>query len=142
VSAWLATPSRFRRKASNKDQHNAISGRLRPNALGIIPVSIILFLFLGNLRAALIVPLSVPFSLLFAFDLRRSGQSCSESLLSPGALDLGMIVDGTVVIVAPQWDTSISQMSPTDKVELDCYDSIKCKLNFVLPIRHVFFLPR
>ncbi len=65
---------------------------------GIILVSVILFAFLGNLRGALIVTLTIPFSLLFAsicLDLRH----IPANLLSLGALDFGMIVDGAVVMV-------------------------------------------
>jgi cobalt-zinc-cadmium resistance protein CzcA len=65
---------------------------------GIILVVIILFLFLGNLRGALIVALTIPFSLLFAsicLDLRH----IPANLLSLGALDFGMVVDGAVVMV-------------------------------------------
>lgn len=65
---------------------------------GFILVSVVLFLFLGNLRSALIVALTIPFSLLFAsicLDLRR----IPANLLSLGALDFGMVVDGTVVMV-------------------------------------------
>jgi cobalt-zinc-cadmium resistance protein CzcA len=65
---------------------------------GIILVSIILFLFLGNVRGALIVALTIPFSLLFAsicLDMRR----IPANLLSLGALDFGMVVDGAVVMV-------------------------------------------
>jgi len=65
---------------------------------GIALVVIILFLFLGNLRSALIVALTIPFSLLFAsilLDLRH----IPANLLSLGALDFGMVVDGSVVMV-------------------------------------------
>ena len=65
---------------------------------GIILVMIILFLFLGNVRGALIVALTIPFSLLFAsicLDLRH----IPANLLSLGALDFGMVVDGAVVMV-------------------------------------------
>ncbi|QHN02254.1 efflux RND transporter permease subunit [Granulicella sp. WH15] len=65
---------------------------------GIILVVIILFLFLGNLRGALIVALTIPFSLLFAsicLDLKH----IPANLLSLGALDFGMVVDGAVVMV-------------------------------------------
>jgi cobalt-zinc-cadmium resistance protein CzcA len=65
---------------------------------GIILVSIILFLFLGNARGAFIVALTIPFSLLFAaicLDLRH----IPANLLSLGALDFGMVVDGAVVMV-------------------------------------------
>ncbi len=65
---------------------------------GIILVMIILFLFLGNVRGAIIVALTIPFSLLFAsicLDLRH----IPANLLSLGALDFGMVVDGAVVMV-------------------------------------------
>jgi cobalt-zinc-cadmium resistance protein CzcA len=67
-------------------------------AEGMILVVIILFLFLGNVRGALIVSFTIPFSLLFAsicLDLRH----ISANLLSLGALDFGMVVDGAVVMV-------------------------------------------
>ncbi|MGB7743696.1 MAG: CusA/CzcA family heavy metal efflux RND transporter, partial [Terracidiphilus sp.] len=65
---------------------------------GMILVAIILFLFLGNVRGATIVCLTIPFSLLFAatcLDLRQ----IPANLLSLGALDFGMVVDGAVVMV-------------------------------------------
>ena len=65
---------------------------------GMILVTIILFLFLFNARAALIVALTIPFSLLFAsiwLDLTK----IPVNLLSLGALDFGMVVDGAVVMV-------------------------------------------
>jgi cobalt-zinc-cadmium resistance protein CzcA len=65
---------------------------------GMILVSIILFLFLGNVRGALIVAATIPFSLLFAsicLDLRH----IPANLLSLGALDFGMVVDGAVVMI-------------------------------------------
>ena len=65
---------------------------------GILLVALILFLFLGNLRGALIVAITIPFSLLFAsicLDLRH----IPANLLSLGALDFGMVVDGAVVMV-------------------------------------------
>ena len=65
---------------------------------GMILVSIILFLFLGNIRGALIVAATIPFSLLFAsicLDLKH----IPANLLSLGALDFGMVVDGAVVMV-------------------------------------------
>src|SRR5277367_5775351 len=65
---------------------------------GIVLVVVILFFFLGNIRAALIVSITIPFALLFAsicLDLRH----IPANLLSLGALDFGMVVDGAVVIV-------------------------------------------
>jgi cobalt-zinc-cadmium resistance protein CzcA len=66
--------------------------------VGICLVALILFLFLGNLRGALIVAITIPFSLLFAsicLDLRH----IPANLLSLGALDFGMVVEGAVVMV-------------------------------------------
>ncbi len=65
---------------------------------GIILVVVVLFLFLGNVRSAFIVALTIPFSLLFAsilLDLRH----IPANLLSLGALDFGMVVDGCVVMI-------------------------------------------
>lgn len=65
---------------------------------GIVLVALILFAFLGNVRGALIVALTIPFSLLFAsicLDLDK----VPANLLSLGALDFGMVVDGAVVMV-------------------------------------------
>jgi cobalt-zinc-cadmium resistance protein CzcA len=65
---------------------------------GMILVTVILLLFLGNVRAAMIVAITIPFSLLFAsicLDLR----GIPANLLSLGALDFGMVVDGAVVMV-------------------------------------------
>jgi heavy metal efflux system protein len=65
---------------------------------GMILVVIILFIFLGNARGALLVSITIPFALLFAsicLDLRH----ISANLLSLGALDFGMVVDGAVVMI-------------------------------------------
>jgi heavy metal efflux system protein len=64
----------------------------------MILVSLILFLFLGNVRGAIIVAATIPFSLLFAsicLDLKH----VPANLLSLGALDFGMVVDGAVVMI-------------------------------------------
>ena len=65
---------------------------------GIFLVIIILFLFLGNVRGAVIVALTIPFSLLFAATCLRL-KGIPANLLSLGALDFGMVVDGAVVMV-------------------------------------------
>jgi cobalt-zinc-cadmium resistance protein CzcA len=65
---------------------------------GFVLVSVILFLFLGNIRAALIVALTIPFSLLFA-SIGLDAIAVPANLLSLGALDFGMIVDGAVVMI-------------------------------------------
>jgi cobalt-zinc-cadmium resistance protein CzcA len=66
--------------------------------VGMILVVIILLVFLGNVRGAIIVALTIPFSLLFAsicLDLSH----IPANLLSLGALDFGMVVDGSVVMI-------------------------------------------
>ena len=65
---------------------------------GIILVVIILFLFLGNVRGAIIVALTIPFALLFASTCLQL-KGIPANLLSLGALDFGMVVDGAVVMV-------------------------------------------
>src|SRR5215469_1936643 len=65
---------------------------------GIILVVIILFLLLGNVRGALIVALTIPFSLLFAATCLKL-KAIPANLLSLGALDFGMVVEGTVIMV-------------------------------------------
>ncbi len=65
---------------------------------GMLLVAIILFLFLLNARAAMIVALTIPFSLLFA-SICLNVSSIPANLLSLGALDFGMVVDGAVVMI-------------------------------------------
>jgi heavy metal efflux system protein len=65
---------------------------------GMVLVFVILFVFLGHLRAALIVALTIPLSLLFTFSMMvLIGQSAN--LISLGAIDFGIIVDATLIMV-------------------------------------------
>jgi len=65
---------------------------------GLVIVVAVLFLFLGSVRAALLTAITIPLSLLFAFVcMHFSG--IPANLLSLGALDFGIIVDGTLVMV-------------------------------------------
>jgi len=78
--------------------HHTTHTVLRNLTDGVLLVTLVLFLFLGNVRSALIVAVTIPFSLLFAailLDLRQ----IPANLLSLGALDFGMVVDGSVVMV-------------------------------------------
>jgi heavy metal efflux system protein len=72
---------------------------VRTNLLeGAVLVIAVLFVFLGNLRAGLIVASAIPISLLFAFDLMtRAG--IAGSLMSLGAIDFGLVVDSSVIMV-------------------------------------------
>ncbi len=71
-------------------QHNLL--------LGALLVIAILFMFLGNVRAAIITACAIPLSMLFAIT-GMVERGVSGNLLSLGALDFGIIVDGAVVIV-------------------------------------------
>src|SRR5579864_3971218 len=65
---------------------------------GFLLVTVILLLFLGNARAAIIVAITIPFSLLFA-SICLQLRHVPANLLSLGALDFGMVVDGAIVMV-------------------------------------------
>ena len=78
---------------------NATLETVRNNLLeGALLVIIILFLFLGNIRAAIITALVIPLSMLFTVIGMVEGK-VSGNLMSLGALDFGIIVDGAVIIV-------------------------------------------
>ena len=66
--------------------------------VGILLILVIQWLFLGNLRSALIVVATIPFALFFAVVILVARDE-SANLLSVGALDFGLIVDGTVIMV-------------------------------------------
>jgi cobalt-zinc-cadmium resistance protein CzcA len=92
---------------------------------GFLLVSIILFFFLGNARSALIVALTIPFSLLFA-SICLNLRHIPANLLSLGALDFGMVVDGAVVMVEnmlhhldPQVDAA---KSITERIRLAAHE--------------------
>jgi len=65
---------------------------------GAILVIVVLFVFLGNIRAGLIVALAIPLSMLFAGSLMIQA-GIAASLLSLGAIDFGLIVDSSVIMV-------------------------------------------
>jgi len=65
---------------------------------GAILVVVVLFLLLGNIRAAIIVACAIPLSMLFAIT-GMVGSRTSGNLMSLGAIDFGLIIDGAVVIV-------------------------------------------
>jgi cobalt-zinc-cadmium resistance protein CzcA len=83
------------------DATDFVAGTLRTVRTNLLEggflVIAILLLFLGNVRAALIVAATIPLSLLFAF-LGMRWLGISANLMSLGAIDFGMIVDGSVVM--------------------------------------------
>lgn len=79
---------------------------------GAVLVVAVLFLLLGNLRAALIVALAIPLSMLFAVSLMVK-MGIAGSLMSLGAIDFGLVVDGSVVMV----ENSMRRLSHRKKGE-------------------------
>lgn len=78
---------------------NRVTHTITKNLIeGGLIVVLILVLFLGNLRAGLIVASVIPLSMLFAFGMMKTF-GVSGNLMSLGAIDFGLIVDGAVIIV-------------------------------------------
>ena len=75
-----------------------ISTVIRNLIEGAVIVFLVLIVFLGNLRAGLIVASVIPLSMLFAFILMRVF-NVSANLMSLGAIDFGIVVDGSIVIL-------------------------------------------
>lgn len=84
------------------DRTKLVDGTIRTVSFNLIEgaalVIVVLFLFLGNIRAAVIAALVIPLSMLFTFSGMVANQ-VSANLMSLGALDFGIIVDGAIVIV-------------------------------------------
>jgi len=111
-------------------------------AEGMILVSIVLFLFLGNVRGALIVAATIPFSLLFAsicLDLRK----IPANLLSLGALDFGMVVDGAVVMIeniVRHMGASDGTKTPAEKIA-DASHEVQRPVFYAIAIIITAYLP-
>ncbi|WP_149244132.1 CusA/CzcA family heavy metal efflux RND transporter [Dyadobacter sp. 32] len=103
--------------------NNAI-GTVKTNLLeGALIVVLILVLFLGNLRAGLIVASVIPLSMLFAITMMNLF-GVSGNLMSLGALDFGLIVDGAVIIVEAilhhlHFSKKYGQVSSISQSEMD-----------------------
>ena len=85
---------------------------------GATLVIVVLFMFLGNMRAAIITSLVIPLSMLFTFSGMVANQ-VSANLMSLGALDFGLIVDGAIVIV----ENSIRRLANEQDATRACIDS-------------------
>jgi cobalt-zinc-cadmium resistance protein CzcA len=109
---------------------------------GMILVSIILFVFLGNIRGGLIVAATIPFSLLFAsicLDLKQ----IPANLLSLGALDFGMVVDGAVVMIeniVRHMHAPNGTKTPTEKIG-DAAHEVQRPVFFAIAIIITAYLP-
>ena len=83
--------------------------------IGIALIFLLQWIFLGNLRSALIVGATIPFALFFAIGiLVLRGESAN--LLSVGAIDFGLIVDATVIMVESIF-RRLSQLSPAPRAD-------------------------
>ena len=109
---------------------------------GIILVSVILFFFLGNVRGAIIVAITIPFALLFAsicLDLSH----IPANLLSLGALDFGMVVDGAVVMVeniVRHLSQKNQTRTPQQKIQLAAHE-VQRPVFFAIAIIITAYLP-
>lgn len=99
TSGILPPGVKLERIYDRSDLTNVTTGTVIENLLaGIALIFILQWLFLGNLRSALIVVVTIPFALSFAV-LILTVQGESANLLSVGALDFGLIVDASVIMV-------------------------------------------
>src|SRR5262249_41005127 len=99
-SSSILLPSvRIERIYDRSDLINVTTRTVLHNMLfGIVLIFFVQWLFLGNLRSAMIVATTIPFALFFAITmLVLRGESAN--LLSVGAIDFGLIVDATVIMV-------------------------------------------
>ncbi|MGH9629461.1 MAG: efflux RND transporter permease subunit, partial [Bryobacteraceae bacterium] len=97
------------------DQSDVINGTIRTVTLNLVEagalVIAVLLLFLGNIRAALIVACVIPASMLFGF-AGMAFYGISANLMSLGAIDFGMVVDGAVVMM----ENSVRRLSKRGQV--------------------------
>jgi cobalt-zinc-cadmium resistance protein CzcA len=116
-------------------QHNLL--------LGMALVTVILFMFLSNVRSALIVAINIPLALLFAFSvLFLRGKSAN--LLSIGAVDFGIIVDSSVIMVENIYrhvsSGEYAELSLKERILRACYE-VQRPLFFSTLIMVCAFLP-
>lgn len=96
---------------------------------GIGLVIIVLILFLGSLRSALIVATVIPLSLLLAFILMRV-TNIPANLLSLGAIDFGIIVDGAIVVM----ESILRRREEKPTAEMTERDAISATASVARPI--------
>ncbi|WCM93964.1 CusA/CzcA family heavy metal efflux RND transporter [Acidovorax sp. NCPPB 2350] len=98
-------------------------------AEGMVLVSVVLLLFLGSPRAAAIVALTIPLSLLIAFAFMHHFR-IPANLLSLGAIDFGILVDGAVVLV----ENILRRREENEERPLTAQDAIQATLQVARPI--------
>ena len=117
---------------------------VRENLLvGMVLVTVILLMFLSNVRTALIVAINIPLALLFAFSvLYLRGKSAN--LLSIGAVDFGIIVDSSVIMVENiyrHFSSGDARRAAAEGAHSRCVREIEPSLFFSTAIMVCAFLP-
>ena len=124
-----------------KNSINTVRGAL---SLGLILVCLVSFVFLGNIRNALIVVFSLPFSTLFAFVLMYSNRMPGDLISFGGiAIALGMIVDATIIMVERIQSTfgyKSDQETPTEII-LNAAREVGRPIFFAVFIIIIVFIP-
>ncbi|MDF1881329.1 efflux RND transporter permease subunit, partial [Sulfurimonas sp. MAG313] len=123
--------------------HKAVSTMTSALLSGVVLVAIVLFLFLFELRSAFIVIISLPISLLIAFLLMDYyGVSANLMSLSGLAIAVGMIVDGTIVIVENSFRKLHNEPdAPRLKVIADSAKEVATPVTFAVLIIAAVFIP-
>ncbi|MBC7690248.1 MAG: efflux RND transporter permease subunit [Methylotenera sp.] len=99
IKAGLPPGYKIEALYNRSDLVNFTLGTVEHNLLtGAFLVTLVLFLLIGNIRAALITAVTIPLSLLFSFIFMKKF-NISGNLMSLGALDFGIIVDGAVILL-------------------------------------------
>lgn len=110
-------------------------------AEGAVLVIVVLFAMVGNFRAALITALAIPLSMLFASTLMLKA-GVSGNLMSLGAIDFGLLVDGSVVMVENALRRlSHNQDRPRHQVLLESAQEVGRPIAFGIGIIIVVYLP-
>lgn len=124
-----------------------ISTVIRNLVEGAVIVFLVLIVFLGNVRAGLIVASVIPLAMLFAFILMRVF-GVSANLMSLGAIDFGIVVDGSIVILegilahiySKKWmGRTLSKKEMDEEVEKGAGNVVRSATFAVLIILIVFF---
>jgi cobalt-zinc-cadmium resistance protein CzcA len=128
------------------DQSYVIDGTIRTvekNLFeGFILVTVLLLVFLGNVRAALITAMVIPLSMLISF-LGMRAFGISANLMSLGAIDFGMIVDGAMVMMensVHRLEEQHGEESPTDSIRRAAHEVVR-PMTFAIVIIIAVYLP-
>jgi len=109
---------------------------------GIILVSIAMLIYLGNIRAAILVILSIPFTLLIAFSIMKNiGISGNLMSLAGLAIGIGLFADATVVVVENTFRHLSERDEEKEKIIIDSVKEIAKPVIFAILIIIAVFLP-